>query len=169
MPKRTTQLSLLGSASAESTRIAYRGAMQRAKNSKKPAIAPRPWLAVVLGVDQASKRSGWCLMVSGKYVHSGELDTFDVEAVRGVVRAALELAGDIRARLDLVRAIAHRHRERFDEVCDLRRVRGRLGRTTKPQRRAFELHQPAREDLARALADHRGQAGSADGSHRVAS
>jgi hypothetical protein len=50
--------------------------------------APKPWLAVVLGVDTAA-RSGWAVSVSGRLVESGEVDTLAEVEVERVVRSAL--------------------------------------------------------------------------------
>lgn len=90
--RKPQQISLLGESSAEHTRRAWKGAVRASSRSKALSPAPRPWRAVVLGVDQASKRSGWCIKNAGKYVDSAELDTFDVETVRRVIGAALTLA-----------------------------------------------------------------------------
>jgi hypothetical protein len=61
-----------------------------AARSRRPALAPKPWACVVLGVDTAA-RSGWCIAVSGKRVDSGELDTLDTPELERVVRWAIDL------------------------------------------------------------------------------
>lgn len=87
--KAAAQLSLLGESSAEHTRRVF--AVRRSKTSKKAAPAPKPWEAAVLAFDQASRVSGWALAVRGIYRDSGELVTEDREAMRAVMRRALEL------------------------------------------------------------------------------
>lgn len=61
------------------------------KRAKRSAPAPKPWLAVVLAVDCAS-RSGWAICVVGKLCASGELDTLNTPAIEAVVAQALERA-----------------------------------------------------------------------------
>ncbi len=65
-----------------------RATSRRATTTEAPA--PRPWLAVVLGIDTA-RQSGWAISVSGRRVDSGECDTLDAASLTHVVRWAVDL------------------------------------------------------------------------------
>jgi hypothetical protein len=88
---RATQIPLLGE--AQPARKLF--ALHRPRASKQSAPAPRPWQCVVISVDQA-ERSGWCVTAAGRHAASGELDTYDVEAVRVVLQYGLRLAAALK-------------------------------------------------------------------------
>ncbi len=60
----------------------------------RPPASPRPWLAVVLGVDPGSKRSGWSLWAAGLYRRSSEC-RLSISALNEVVAGAHDLARDL--------------------------------------------------------------------------
>lgn len=63
----------------------------RRRKSARPTHAPKPWLAVVLAVDTAT-RSGWALYVSGRLRGSGEVDTRDAGALGDIIVDARDRA-----------------------------------------------------------------------------
>lgn len=66
------------------------------------APAPKPWLAVVLGIDTAN-RSGWAVNAAGKQLEFGEADTLDAEALIQIVRWGKHVAS--RCEMPLVLAL----------------------------------------------------------------
>lgn len=69
----------------------WRGAVRRSSSSRKPSPAPRPWEAVVIGVDTA-RTSGWSTWCRDVLAEHGELDCRDADAIREVISGALLLA-----------------------------------------------------------------------------
>jgi ribosome modulation factor len=66
---------------------------RRKRKPPKPTRAPKPWLAVVLAVDTAT-RSGWALYASGRLRASGEVSTRDEGALADIVVDAARRAAD---------------------------------------------------------------------------
>lgn len=69
--------------------VTQRPRRSRARRSQPPASAT-PWPCVVLAVDTGN-RSGWSVRVAGQQREFGEADSFDMTALRQIIRWALLL------------------------------------------------------------------------------
>lgn len=86
---RATQIPLFDAPAPK--RTAWRGSVRAAPKSKRESAAPKPWRAVVIGVDTA-RNSGWSIYACGVFSCSGELDTHHERSIRDVIEVGLTLA-----------------------------------------------------------------------------